>query len=430
MDTATPDTRDSLTATGLRTQPAGSPAGRGSVLRLRDFRWLFIGQSVSHVGDQIFPVAMAVRVLETGGTAGDLGLVLGARFLALVLLVLVGGVWADRLPRRTVMITSDLARAAAVIGLALTPDGIPVLALAALTFAVGAGEAFFQPAYGALVPDLVPPDRLVAAQAATGVSLRAAAVLGPAVGGLLVASGGLHVAFGLDAATFLVSAATLAVVRERPHAARATRSGASMLAEIREGLAVVRSLPWVAAILAFASVSLMLCVAPMTVLLPLVARERLGGNAAYGLVLSCFSVGAVVGALLTPHWHPVRRGRTALLVLCLYATAPVALLLPTGLPVVAGAYALGGLGIAPFNAWWEASLAVAVPREVLARVVSVDWMCSYSLMPLGLALTGPAIGLVGRETVLIVAAVMAVLPNVLVLAVPGVSTFGRLKSAT
>ncbi len=129
---------------------------RGGPLGQRDFRLLWVGQAVSTVGDQVFPVAVTVAVLDaTGNDAGAVGAVLAARFAALVVFVVVGGVWADRVPRKAVMIASDAFRAVAVLALALAPGTAPLPVLAALVFLVGAGEAFFRPAYGGLLPAVV-----------------------------------------------------------------------------------------------------------------------------------------------------------------------------------------------------------------------------------------------------------------------------------
>jgi DHA3 family tetracycline resistance protein-like MFS transporter len=127
-----------------------------SVLGVREFRWLWAGQLISSIGDGIFPVAVAVKILDSGGTARDLGFVLAGRAVALVVFVLFGGILADRMRRTTVMIGADGLRAIAVLGLALVPGEVPVAVLAALVFAVGAGEAFFRPAYGALLPTVLP----------------------------------------------------------------------------------------------------------------------------------------------------------------------------------------------------------------------------------------------------------------------------------
>lgn len=397
-----------------------------SPLRRRDFRRLWLGQTVSAAGDQVFPVAVAVAVLNSGGSTSDLGLVLAARFVSLVLLVLAGGVWADRLPRRLVMIGADAARAAAVLALAITPTHPPLWVLAALVFAVGGGEAFFQPAYAALVPTVLDPAELERGSALTSISRRGAAVVGPAVGGLLVASVGTRWAFALDAATFLVSLLTLVGVRE-PAVVPAPRTSAYR--DIAEGIRAVRARPWIAAVLLTATVQLMLTVAPPTVLLPIVARERLGGDAAYGAMLACFSAGGVIGALLAARFTPRRPGLVGMMTLLAYAFVPLSLIAGHSPVLVAVVYLVAGIGIEPFIVYWTAAVARDVPRDLLARVSSLDWLSSFALMPLGLALTGPAVDAFGRAPVLIVAAVMAVVPNLLALAVPGVPEFRTVRRA-
>ena len=177
---------------------------RASVLGVRDFRRLWLAQAISTVGDQIFPIAATVAVLNAGGTAAQLGLILGARWLAVVIFALVGGVWADRIPRRTVMIAADVFRAAIVAAIALWPGGPPLGVLALAVFAVGAGEAFFRPAQTALIPSLLPADRLPQANGLVSISYRTAAVVGPGLGGLLVVGlGSTQLAFSANALAFL-----------------------------------------------------------------------------------------------------------------------------------------------------------------------------------------------------------------------------------
>ncbi len=397
-----------------------------SVLGIRDFRLLWTGQAVSAVGDMVFPVAVAVFVLDSGGDVGDVGLVLAARFAALVLFALFGGVWADRLRRTHVMIGADLLRALAVLGLALVPGtpSVPVLAL--LTFVVGGGEAFFRPAYGALLPTILPAERLPAANSLSSTSQNFARVIGPGLGGLLVATAGPRTAFLVDAATFAASLLTLLRIGEPGHDAASRRP---ILREIGEGFGAVRDRPWIAAILVLAAVQLMLAVAPVTVLLPIVSRERLGGDSAYGLVLALGALGSLVGALVAGRWRPRRRGAVAVLSLVPLALEPIALGAPVTLGWVVGAFFLAGLGLGPFIVYWESALQVDVPRHLLARVVSVDWMSSFALLPLGLALAGPAVNAFGRGPVLGLAAAVCVLPSLLVLLVPGVPEFRTPKPA-
>jgi DHA3 family tetracycline resistance protein-like MFS transporter len=159
------------------------------VLRRRDFRLLFSGQVVSAIGDQIFPVAVTVQVLDNGGSLTDLGIVLAARFASLVLFALLGGVWADRLPRVRVLIGADLTRLVAVLGLAAVVSGrTGIGVLAPLVFLVGAGEAFFRPAYGALLPEVLPPEELAAGNALSGSTFHFASIVGPGLAGVLVAA--------------------------------------------------------------------------------------------------------------------------------------------------------------------------------------------------------------------------------------------------
>lgn len=389
----------------------------GSVLALRDFRLLWVGQAVSAVGDQIFPVAVSLRVLENGGDAGDIGLVLAGRVLALVVFVLAGGVWADRLPRRRVLLAADALRLVAVGGLAIVPAEVGVPGLAALTFVVGGGEAFFRPAYAALVPSLVPPERLASANACKAASEGAAAVVGPALGGLLVAVAGTRLAFGIDAATF---AAGLVCVLLMAEPAREFAPRVRALAEVREGLSAVRRTPWASAILVMASVQLMLVVAPHTVLLPIVATRELGGESAYGLILAVFSLSGLAGTLVVGRLSPRHPGTVAVLCASLFTAVPVVLLTPVSLAWVTLGYAVAGFAMMPLNVLWETALQREFPPALLGRVTSVDWLASFALLPVGLAIVGPAVDLVGRGPVLAAAATVQVASSALVLLVPGV----------
>jgi MFS family permease len=369
----------------------------------RDFRWLFTGQAVSAVGDQLFPVAVAVLVLDAGGDAGDLGLVLAARFAALVLFALLGGVWADRLPRVRVLIGADLLRLLAVVGLLTAATTTPpVPALAALTFLVGAGEAFFRPAYGALLPTVLPEEHLGAGNALSSASHHFSMVLGPGLAGVGV------------------SLLTLLRVREP---ARTPAPRTRVLREMGEGVRAVRERPWVAAILGMATVQLLFCVAPVTVLLPILVRERTGGAGDFGYVLAVGAVGGLLGALAAGRWRPQRVGRFATLCILSYALQPLALLLDLPVPWLAVVWFVTGLGFGPFLVYWESSLQVDVPRDLLARVISLDWMCSLALLPLGLAVTGPVVDAVGDEPVLVVATVVLVVSTLLPLLVPGVRDY-------
>jgi MFS family permease len=400
---------------------------RATVLGLRDFRLLWTGQTVSAIGDQIFPIAVALKVVHAGGSAGDLGLVLVGRALSMVLFLIVAGVYADRFPRTRMMLGADAVRAVAVLALAFSPAHVPVLLLAAMTFVVGGGEAFFRPAYGAVVPSVVPTDRLAQANALTSVSLKTSLILGPALGGFVVAVAGPGWALGLDAATFLASMATLVRIREPELVARGPRR--PMLREALEGVAAVRERPWIGAILVMATVQLMLSVAPAIVLEPFIARERLGGDGAYGALLVAFAAGGLVGALGAGWVRTTRPGLWGLAGLLPFTGVLLALAFTRSLLVVVVVSFVAGAGLEPFQIWWSSALQREIPPELLARVVSLDWLVSLGLMPLGLALAGPAADTFGRTPVLVVAAVVMAASTLAVLPVRGVLEFATPRSA-
>lgn len=387
-------------------------------LRHRDFRLLWAGQGVSSIGDQLNVVAIAVFALQHGYGATGLGVLLAVRTIALLALLLVGGTIADRLPRRRVMLAADLLRGAGIVALALSPAGAPLLAVAPLAFAVGAGEALFRPAYQAVLPSLVPPADLVAANSVSAIARQSAAIAGPALAGILIAAFGVRTALLVDAATFAVSAATLLAVRE-PARPRSGRSP-SVRREIAEGVAAVAARPWIAAIIAVAAVQLLFVIGPWQVLLPLIAREGLGGDSAYALLLSVLAAGALVGAIGAGRLRTTRPGVIALCALLPCALVPLALLGPAPLWVVAAAVALMGAGEQLFSVLWMTALQREVPDALLARVFALDYLGSFAFLPIGLALTGPAIAAVGVDAVLVAAAAVVAVTTLPLLAFPSV----------
>jgi DHA3 family tetracycline resistance protein-like MFS transporter len=390
-------------------------------LRHRDFRLLFVGQAVSAIGDQVFPVAVTVQVLDHGGSVGDLGLVLASRTAALVLFALLGGVWADRLPRVRVLIGADALRLVAVLGLVLVltaTTSVPVLA--ALVFFVGAGEAFFRPAFGALIPSVLPPEQLNAGNALSGSTFHLSAIVGPGLAGVLVALSGPRGALLVDAATFAFSLAMLVRVREP---GRVVRERQRMHTEIAEGLRAVRDRPWIAAVLLMAMSQLLLVIPACSVLLPKLIKDSGAETASYGYVLAIGAVGGLIGAVVAGHVQPRLPGLVSNLAVMLFFLEPLTLLLDAPAWGLTLGWFLSALGLGPFLVYWETALQRDIPPELLARVISVDWMCSFALMPLGLALVGPAVGFFGRTTVLVVAVVAAVVPPLLCLTVPGMLRF-------
>ena len=299
---------------------------RGSVLGVRDFRLLWIGQAVSTVGDQIFPVAVTITVLNANGTATDIGLVLAARWAALVLFAVVGGVWADRVSRTLIMRLADGFRICAVLGLALLPHTPPIWLLALLVFLVGGGEAFFRPAETALLPSILPMERLQPANALITISYRTASVIGPGLGALVVTvAGAPRLAFAINALTFGISLLSLTFLHEPPRKVIPQEDRLGVGREIREGFHEVLLRPWVTAILLLTSLTLMLVVAPETVLLPVIGRREFGGDAIYATSLALFAAGGVVGGLVALRWRPRRPGLVGAMGWLPFTAVPIAL---------------------------------------------------------------------------------------------------------
>jgi MFS family permease len=220
------------------------PSGRFAALHERNFRSLFLGQSVSVLGDGITPVAITFAVLDLTGSPTDLGLVLAAQSVPLAAFALIGGVWADRLRRERVMLVSDIVRACvqATVAALLLSGRAQIWQLMVLLAVYGTAEAFFRPAWGGLLPQLVPMQRLQEANALMGISDNFGWLVGPAIAGTLIAALGPGGAIAIDAGTFVVSAAFLATIVAPPLERR--RKPAAFLAELRKGWYEVRSRRW------------------------------------------------------------------------------------------------------------------------------------------------------------------------------------------
>jgi len=359
------------------------------VLRHSDFRNLFLGQAASSVGDQVVIVALALYITARTGSATDLGIVLLAQTLPLVLLLLFGGVWADRLPRHRIMIVCDLARAVlhAVLAALILAGGASIAEMVIIEALFGACRAFFQPAYSGLVPQTTPEELMQEARALSASSQNLAILVGPALGTVLVLGLGAGEAFALDAATFLVSAALLA--RVRPRSRGHTSAATTVIHELRAGWIEVRSRPWVwVTIVAFTG-ALLCAYAPWYSLAPIIARDHYGGAGLFGVLESVAGAGAVIGSLVGLRWRPRRPLLVGLLLMFLWPiqNAVLALSAPEAL-VIASATATG-FGFSLFGVWWEVALARFIPPAALSRVSAYDWMGSLALLPLGFALAGP-----------------------------------------
>lgn len=385
---------------------------RLEALRERPFRLLFLGQSVSLLGDGMVGVALAFAVLELTGSATDLGIVLAARTVPLVVFLLVGGVWADRLPRRALMVTTDIIRLAAhgLMAALLIAGHAEVWTLAALAGIAGAASAFFNPAISGIMPAVVSLERLQQANALRGISEAVGRIAGPALAGVLVVAIGPGWALAVDAATFGVSAVFLAMIAMPPHTPAEQQP---FLNDLRDGWDDFRARTWLWTTVASTTVGNMLFAAYF-VLGPLVADRELGGAGAWALIASGFGAGLVIGGLLLLRIDPQRPVLVATFAVAFY-TLPLAFL---AIPATAVVTALGGLlagtGLAVANNLWETTQQRHVPPELLSRVSSYDWFGSLAAVPIGMLLWGPIAEEIGVSTALWIA-FAAQLASILVL---------------
>ena len=394
----------------------------------RDFRLLLFGQAASTLGDRIVFVALALYVTDIGSPS-DVGIVLAAHALPLVGFLLIGGVWAYRLPRHRVMIVTDLVRFAlhALLAVLIFTGSVEIWAIAVIEAAFGTAEAFFRPAYTGLIPQTVPERDIQQAKATFSTIETAAEFAGPALATALVLGVGPGSAFAIDAATFLVSAAFLLPLRPRERGEAVVRT--TVLTELREGWAVVRSRNWIWVIILAFSLALLTSFGPWQTLGATVSIEEYDTRATFGIATSAMGAGTILGALIGFRWRPRHPMRTGML-LALPWPASFAIF-ALGLPVAAllPIFALTGTSVALFGIWWETALAERVPPHVLSRVTAYDWMGSLALLPLGYVLAGPLGEKFGATEVLIGGSVLALLSLTSTLLVRDVRELTRLEPA-
>ncbi len=397
-------------------------AGLLAPLRERDFRLLWSGMCVSLVGDGAFLVALAWQVYELSDTATAMSLVGIAMTVPTIVFLLVGGVASDRFDRRRIMLASDLLRAAAVGLLAVLSltGALEIWHIVGLVVFYGAGAAFFAPAFDAIVPELLPAERLPQANAldqmVRPIAMRLA---GPALGGVVIGALGTGTAFALDAATFLVSAAALLAMR--PRATRPASASATVRGDLREGWRFVRRRSWLWATFASAAIAYLLFMGPVEVLLPLLLKHELHGTATeLGLVFAAGGLGSVACAVVLGRRGIPRRNVTFMYVVWTLATLAVA-----------------GYGLS--NAVWQLMLACMVfngfetagtivwatmkqrhvPAAMLGRVSSLDWMISIGLLPISFALTAPVASVIGVHATLVGAGLIGAAITLAALFLPG-----------
>ena len=378
-------------------------------LGVRDFAFLWTGMTVSMIGDGIYLVAIAWQVLQIENRPGALALVGIAWSLPQVVLVLASGALADRFDRRVLMIAGDVIRFVAIgtLGILSLNDQLTIPLVLGLVLVYGAGQAVFQPSFQSITPTIVPDDLLVQANSlAQLVRPFAMTLVGPLVGGALVAAFSAGVAFLVDATTFAFSALMILLMRTRHQPTSGDEEHTSFLAEIGEGLRYVRRTRWLVIAMVAATVSLLAVWGPWETLVPVVVKNDLGGKAiSLGLVFGAGGVGAVVAAAFFGHRGSLpRKPVTAMYIawaIGMFGTAGFGVVTTVWQAMIVAFFTEGS--IAYLVVVWVTLVQRLVPDRLLGRVFALDWMISTMGVPLSFAITGPTAEAIGWDATLILA---------------------------
>jgi len=371
-------------------------------LSLPAFRYLFSARAISYIGTYLAPIAVAFAILDNGGGATAVGLSFAAWTVAQVTMLVFGGVVGDRVPRRLVMIGSDIASALVrtTMGVLLVSGHAQVWQLIALQACGGAAVAFYSPASYGLVREVVPEEQLQQANGLLAIARYAAFPLGAAIGGSIVALIGPGTALLVDAGTYGASALLLS----RIHVKSIARAGAGFFRELRDGWSAFVEQTWVWVLVVYVSLFFLFTYAPFFVLGPYIAKHSMDGARSWAFVVTGEGIGALLGGLAGLRWRPRQPMVTTVLLLMvtgvqnlILAFHPTTLLLSVAATGAGFAFALGSVV-------WDTTLQRKVAPEKLARVASYGWMGSMVFLPAGYALAGPIAMAIGLETYLVIAA--------------------------
>jgi MFS family permease len=394
-------------------------------LRHDPYRWLAIGRFANFLGNSVAPIALAFAVLDLTGSIASLGLVVGARSVANVLLLLFGGVLADRLPRPLVLQGSSYVAATVqgVVAVSVLAGFASVPLLVGLSVLNGATAAMSMPATAALTPQTVPATELRQANALLRMVTNSASVSGAAVGGVLVAGVGPGWGIAVDAITFLVAGLCFARIR----IATPTREPGQRtrpIADLREGWSEFVRRPWVWVVVLQFMIANAAFTGGLSVLGPAIADETIGRRA-WGVVLAALTVGFVVGGLVAMRWQPRRALRVGV---ALTAVEAVPLLVLGHAPravVLLAVLFVTGLALEQFGIAWDVSLQEHIPPDRLARVYSYDMLGSFIAIPIGQILVGPLAEAYGTTAALTGAAALVLVATAGALCSRSVRTLER-----
>ena len=405
---------------------------RFPVLGIRDFRLLLTDRLIAPASVGFSIVGVSFAVLKVTGSAADLSYVLAAQIAPSLVFALLGGVAADRFPPQRVIVAANLLMALGegTFGLLALTSSPPLWAMIGLEAITGTGAAIFYPASQALLPRLVPREALQEASAISRLVMNVGQMSGAAIAGLLVAAAGAGWALVLCGIGMISTIPMLLAIRgSRPVTGQeATEAGPdvagrSMLTELREGWSEFRSHTWLWVIVAQFCVVMMAWYGAFSVLGPVVAREHLGGPAAWGAITAADAFGLIAGGLAALRFTPRRPMLFVVLTGGAVAISPLSLAMVLPLPAVCLASFGLGVFVEMMMVQWTVTMARNIPPDKLARVSSYDVLGSVMAMPAGALIAGPLGTAIGAARAQYAAAAVIVIASALALIPRDVRTF-------
>ncbi|MBM0230699.1 MFS transporter [Micromonospora sp. STR1_7] len=382
-------------------------------LRDRRFRLYWTGLSVSQLGNAVSAIALTLGIIGATGSAADLGIVLGAAALAELSMTLIGGVWADRLPRQKIMMAADALRAAAQVIVAIELfSGHPDIAHIAVASALAGGAlGVYLPAASGIVPATVDREHLQQANALASLARRSAFLLGPVIGTTLVVTVGAGWALLFDALTFAVNLTLLSLLRI-PHI---SRERSTFVSDLIQGWRAVSSRTWLwANLIVYCIWNLMRCF--YFVVGPMVIISGHHGEMGWATIVQGGAIGALAGALIGLNVRPRRPLVVSNLANSLGALPLI--MIAVGAPVLVIAVSAGLMSLVlGLGSIWSTTLQQHIPSSEISRVFSYDWMVSVALIPLGMAAAGPVAEVIGERLSLLGAGAAILVASLGVLAV-------------
>jgi predicted MFS family arabinose efflux permease len=393
------------------------------VPRNRNFLLLVAARAISYFGTYLAPIAVAFAVLGLTGSATDTGIAFACWTVAQVSTLMIGGVVADRLPRRLVMVSSDTANVCVrlAMGVLLVTGHARIWEIFVLQALGGAATAFYSPASTGLVPELVEKAQLQQANALMGIARYLAFPLGAATGGAIVATVGAGTALLADAGTYAASAVLLAGIR-LPARVRATVAP-NFVRELRDGWQAFTEHTWVWLLTVWVALYFLVTYAPFFVLGPYIAKHDLGGAGAWGTVVTGEGIGSLVGALVGLRVRPRRPWVVVGAIFALTSVQSILLAAHVSFVAIAFAAVVSGFSFALGSIIFETGVQHAVPADMLSRVSAYNWMCAMVFLPLGYALAGPIAAAVGMSAYLVFGAGWIVATTLVIYSVPAVRNY-------